>query len=164
MHSLFAQLEREFTHLVADLKGKDCLVLLTADHGLINSSEEKTLIINDYPELHDCLAQPLCGEPRVAYCYIKPDKKEFFKNQIKKHWSSYCDLYEKNELIDKGYFGFGEHSPDFLSRIGDFILMMKDNYVIKDYLDNETPFQQKAVHGGISKIEMLVPLVKVELK
>jgi hypothetical protein len=48
-----------------------------------------------------------------------------------------------------------------LDRIGDYILIMKGNYVIKDRLLGETMHFLKANHGGMSGKEMFVPLITV---
>jgi hypothetical protein len=39
------------------------------------------------------------------------------------------------------------------------VLLMRDNYVIKDYLLGEHPFTQVGVHGGLSADELDVPLI-----
>ena len=44
-------------------------------------------------------------------------------------------------------------------RTGDYVLVMKKSYIIKDFLPNEKTDFQKGNHGGLSEDEMLVPLI-----
>ena len=44
-------------------------------------------------------------------------------------------------------------------RVGDYTLLMKDRYVIKDWLPGEGRFMHVGVHGGLTREELYVPLV-----
>ena len=57
--ALLADLEREFVRFLDAIQGTDTLVLLTADHGHINSNAERTFLLNDYPEIQQHLRLPL---------------------------------------------------------------------------------------------------------
>ena len=50
----------------------------------------------------------------------------------KYRYGLYYNRNKSEELVEQGVFGIGEPHPSLLSRIGDYILIMKDNYVIKD--------------------------------
>ncbi|HZA28524.1 MAG TPA: hypothetical protein VE735_02825, partial [Gammaproteobacteria bacterium] len=65
------------------------------------------------------------------------------------------------ELIKGGYFGLGPPHPRLQERIGDYTLIMKDGYVIKDWLPGEERYRHIGVHGGMSAAEMYVPLIVV---
>ena len=43
--------------------------------------------------------------------------------------------------------------------IGDYVLIMKENYVLKDDLLNHKSHNHLGSHGGISKEELFVPLI-----
>jgi hypothetical protein len=43
--------------------------------------------------------------------------------------------------------------------VGEDVLVMKENYIIKDRLLTEKAFQQCGVHGGLSAQELYVPLI-----
>jgi hypothetical protein len=61
----------------------------------------------DHPELAKCLVMPLCGEPRVAYCYVCPDLRQQFERYVKKWLREYCEVYaidvQKNSFQNKFY-------------------------------------------------------------
>jgi hypothetical protein len=48
-------------------------------------------------------------------------------------------------------------------RIGDYVLLMKDRYIISDWLPVEKRYHHVGVHGGVSEAEMLVPVVLASL-
>lgn len=159
IESLFQKLDEKFEKLIQKLDKENYLLVLTADHGLIDTSEEKTIVLNDYPEIQSCLSQPLTGEPRVAYCYVKRGSEELFERLVNKCLSQYMKLIKSTTLQEQNLFGLGDTNPDFPNRIGNYVLLMKENYIIKDFLPDEKPFTQIGVHGGLSPEEMTVPLV-----
>ena len=53
-----------------------------------------------------------------------------------------------------------EPNPKLADRIGDYVLICKENYLIKDTLKNEEEkIPHPGHHGGVSKEEMLVSMV-----
>ena len=158
--ALFKTLDVGFERLIESLSGENFQLILTADHGLINASEENTILLNDYPAIRDCLAQPLCGEPRAAYCYVKPELQQQFENRVKQELGVFCDLYKVEELIEQHYFGLHQPSSLLSQRLGNYVLLMKNNFIIRDFLEDEKKFTQTGVHGGLSPEELLVPLAQ----
>jgi hypothetical protein len=68
-------------------------------------------------------------------------------------------VVESESLIEQGFFGRGEAHPELSSRVGDYTLLMKENYIIRHRLPFEQPYTQIGVHGGLSQAEMQVPLI-----
>jgi hypothetical protein len=66
-------------------------------------------------------------------------------------------LHASDRLISAGWFGPPPYHPRLASRVGDYTLVMKDNWTIKDWLPGEKRFAMLGVHGGISSSEMRVP-------
>jgi hypothetical protein len=59
-----------FGDLLRQLRGSNTWVLVTADHGFIDSPPRRVISLDDHPQLAALLLRPLCGERRVAYCYV----------------------------------------------------------------------------------------------
>jgi len=156
-------LDRSLRNLLKHLKGTDTVCLITADHGLIDTIPERNLTMAEFPDLKDMLILPLCGEPRVPYCYVKASRKDDFRDYVEKYLPHICKLYSREEIISQGFFGLKEENPKFRDRIGDFVLLMKENYVLHDWITGETPFQFIGYHGNLTPEEMYVPLVKIDL-
>ena len=158
----FTQLSTALDRMLKQSRGRRSLILVTADHGFIDTTPEKMITVNDHPRLQECLRLPLCGEPRTAYCYLHPDKQEQFCDYVNNEFTDQIELVNSHDLIEQGVFGLGEPHPDLFNRVGDVTLMMKDNYVVKDWLESEERFFHYGVHGGTSELEMFVPLVVLQ--
>jgi hypothetical protein len=159
----YHELTKELTSLVKSLENTETTLIITADHGLIDTEPSKIIEVKKHPELRETLVLPLCGEPRVAYCYVRPSKTTQFENYVKQNFSGMCDLFRSEELINKQYFGLFEPDCRLFDRVGDYVMIMRDNYVIKDFLLGEEEKIHIANHGGVSKEEMFVPLIVINV-
>ena len=155
----FNELDALYTQLLADLAGTDTLVIITADHGFVDVGSDNILQMEMHPELKDCLSVPLCGEQRLAYAYVRAEKRGTFEAYIHQYLTDAIGLYPSEELRDSNLFGLGEPHPELASRTGDYILVMKEGYAIKDTIPGEGPFEMAGYHGGLSSQEMYVPLI-----
>lgn len=158
----FEQLDAQVTSFLKAIEGSGTTVVITGDHGLIDSAPDKLIRLEDHPELTDALVLPLCGEPRVAFCYVHPHKQQQFESYVRDELGEYAMAVTSQELFDEGFFGVGEPNQRLLDRIGHYALIMKDRYVIKDWVLGERRYVHVGVHGGVSEEEMYVPLVIVE--
>jgi len=59
---------------------------------MVMGDEEWVMKTFDHPDLEKTLVLPLCGEPRVAYCYVHPDKTGQFERYVRNELSAqrYC--------------------------------------------------------------------------
>jgi hypothetical protein len=161
----FFELDLKIRKFIKYIEKTDSILIITSDHGFVNTPKEKIIRLENHPKLKECLYAPLSGEPRVVYCYVYPKKRLEFEKYIKRKFRKYCWIFKSRELVKKNFFGYGKLSPDLYSRIGDYTLIMKDDYIFKDrVLGEEGKHVKKGYHGGVSKDEMLVPLVIVEGK
>ena len=157
-----SELDHCFSEIVGQCHETGTLLIVCADHGQIDSHPQRRLSLDDHTELADCLAMPLTGEPRSAYCYLRPDKSECFDQYVNQHLAEQVELFRSDELIEQEWFGLGESNPQLKRRIGDRLLLMKEDYTLNDWLLQEQRYQLIGVHGGLSEDELLVPLVVVE--
>lgn len=145
--------------LLADIAGSDTRIIVTADHGFIDSPESRNIALDDHRELADMLALPLCGEQRVAWCYLKPGAAADFEACAAASLGDRAWVVPSPRLIADGWFGPGPAHAKLASRVGDYALVMNDNWTIKDWLPGEDRYRLRGHHGGISVDEMRVPLV-----
>lgn len=155
----FDEFDRAFEAFLEDIRGTRTLVILTADHGFIDTTANTVIELSAHPPLADALMLPLCGERRVAYCYLHPHKREQFVQYAEQALGAYLHVVDSRRLIADGYFGLGVPHPRLHERVGHYTLLMKYNYAIKDWIVGEQPFSQVGMHGGLSEEELFVPLV-----
>lgn len=157
--SHFRELDDAFEQLVDQLAGSDSTLLVSADHGFVDAPPEKRIDVADHPKLKDCLQVPLCGEPRLAYCYVRHDRRRQFESYVGNNLSGMARLYPSHELVESGLYGLGSAHPELASRTGDYTLVMQDRHVIIDGLPGDNPPQLVGYHGGLSSEEVYVPLI-----
>lgn len=153
-----AELDAGFARLLEGLAGSDTLVLLTADHGMIDAPRRVDL--SQHPQIAACLSHPLCGEPRVAFAYVRPEARAAFAERVREELGHCLSLVDSRVLLEDGWFGPGPAHPALAGRVGDFALFMHDGWMIFDRVPGEKrPPRMVAVHGGLSEAERRVSLV-----
>lgn len=158
VHDHFRDLDRKLERFLTSLPD-DVSVIVTADHGMIDTGESDSVWVDEHPELTDCLSMPLAGELRAAYCYVHPRCARKFERYVREELNHACTLHKSEDLVDEGYYGLKKQHPELLHRIGDYVLIMKENYVMKDYLADKLANHNIGNHGGTSREEMFVPLI-----
>ena len=126
---------------------------------MIDSIPERNIKAEDYPEFVDMLSMPLTWETRAAFCHVKVDRGEEFEKWVWEHFSEYCDCYKSKDLLDNWWFWTWEIHKGFLDRIWDYILVMKENYILVDSVLGQ---ERKPIlwnHWWISREEIDIPLL-----
>lgn len=159
----FKKLCMEFELFLKSIESeKNTTLIVTADHGHIQCEKSKIIDIAKHSKLEECLSIPICGENRFVYCYLKPSKEKQFVNYVKTSLKHACNIYKSEFLVKKGYFGQGKIHPKFLDRIGDYTIIMKDNYTIYHYHKGQkNKYFKVGDHGGLNKEELFVPLIVI---
>jgi arylsulfatase A-like enzyme len=158
-----AELDLAVEALRQALEGSGTLLVVTADHGFVDVPPERQLRLEDYPELASALALPLCGEPRTAYCYVRPHQARRFPERVAALLGDGVAVRESASLITDGWLGPGPTHPRLADRVGDWTLLMADGYALTDRLQGEKRHPMVGFHGGASDVERRVPLVAWEL-
>lgn len=161
-HRHLLELDKALAAFARANAGTGTLLLITADHGFVDSGPDYCIWLHDYPDLARTLALPLCGEPRAAYCYVHPHYRDDFIVDAGSELEGAMRVIPSSELIARGCFGLGEPHPALAGRVGDFVLLAQQAYSIKDLVKGERSYMQIGVHGGDSDAELYVPLVVAE--
>jgi hypothetical protein len=156
-------IDAAFAELLRRLAGTDTALIVSADHGFIDTPAAEALSLESYPELAGMLARPLSGEPRVAFCHVRPGLANAFMTQARHALGDYADVLPSTRLIEEGWFGPGVAHPQLAERVGDVALVMKRHATIKDWIDGEKRHVLIGNHGGTTEDEMLIPLVFARL-
>ncbi|WP_018413209.1 alkaline phosphatase family protein [Methyloversatilis thermotolerans] len=141
-------------------QGPPIQLVVTADHGFIDAAAERLLELENFPALIDCLDGPLSGERRAVFCHVKSGRRRDFERALG-DLSHACTPWPIDDLLAARRFGDGPVHPRLRSRLGDWLLEMKDDWTLRDTLPGERPFRLIGVHGGSSAAEMRVPLIEL---
>lgn len=133
---------------------EDTLIIVTADHGHIDTDY---VLLQNYPQICDCLVRLPSLEPRVLNFFIKKDKKEIFEKEFRKEFGDKFLLMPMEEAIEKNLFGTGKHHENFRAMLGDYLAIATDNLTI--YFTDE---RWVTMHGSLTEDEMLIPLIVFE--
>jgi predicted AlkP superfamily pyrophosphatase or phosphodiesterase len=153
----FASLDAGFARLAEIARQTGSRIVVTADHGFIDTDE--TIDLDDHPGLRDTLLLPLCGEPRVAYAYLRAGRVAQFEAYVRTHLAGRVDAIPSDAVVRQGWLGPGTPHPGLRDRLGDYVLIPRGRAILRDWLAGEVRYTHVGVHGGLSAEEMLVPLV-----
>ena len=139
----------------------DTLIIVTADHGSIDLKE---VYINEIKELDECLSFPPNIECRFTNFFIKKGKKTKFKELMNKYFKGKYIIYTKEEFLKTGLLGIGKPHKRIDEYFGDYIVVMTSDVSIRYTLTGEKNDIHLADHSGITKEEMIVPVITIECK
>jgi hypothetical protein len=152
--------ERLFLSRLSPELRRGTLVILTADHGQINTLKHSNNDLNHHPEFTDYLHLRPTGENRMAYLYLRPGKYEEMTNYLNRTWPAQFTLVDPATAVASGLFGPGQPHPRLLDRLGDVIAAARGS-AYWWWGDKENRLHGR--HGGLSPDEMLVPLLAARL-
>ncbi|MBT4647688.1 hypothetical protein HOC11_05465 [archaeon] len=155
------EIDHNLQNFIKRIKGTNSLIIIASDHGHINIPEKNYINTAKHPKLMECLTLPLSGGARYAYAYVRPSKTKQFEAYVKTKLKHCCVLKKSDELIKNNYFGLYKPHKKLYDRVGDYMLIMKENYALMQKLPNLEPSFKKSLHGGTSSEEMYVPLITI---
>jgi predicted AlkP superfamily pyrophosphatase or phosphodiesterase len=159
----FEALDTGFAQLLESARGSDSVVIVTADHGFIDTTPADTLDLDDHPDLRATLLLPLCGEPRMAYAYVRAGRERQFEEIVQGRFGERVWLMKSEEVLSRGWLGPGSAHPALQDRLGDYVLIPRGRTILRDWLKGEVRHTHIGVHGGLSAAEMTVPLIVARL-
>lgn len=164
VNDIFWDLDKRIKKLSKLVKGTNTKLIIVADHGFVDASKETEIWVENIKGMKECLTIPLAGEPRVRDCFVRPSKVKDFEEIVKTKLSKYCWCFKGEQLIKDNLYGLGEPNKKLIERVGDYVLIMKKNYILRDKLANHKKPKRfhKGKHGGVSDDEMIVPLILID--
>ena len=138
-------------------------VIISADHGCTKIKKEiklenkKWFWKDVWKNLKPCCGRKILpvGSPRDIFLHVKENKVNNVIETLKKKIGKYAEIYKTDYLIKEGLFG-EKVSRQFKKDIGNVTILPKEGIIITFYRDARF----KGFHGGLSKEEIFVPLVK----
>ena len=143
------------------LAGTDTLLLITADHGHMQT--HTPLNLAEIPGFYDTLATLPSGDARMVQCFVRPARVKKFLQLTQTApllGTSVCISHA--ELLRSGLLGPGKPHPALFNRLGDFTLFAAPGHAFL-YPPALSVYKKvkKGNHGGLSADELQVPLFVV---
>ena len=135
-------------------KLSDTLIIITADHGLVDIEPDV-----NYAELEKYLLHPLSFDDRSKSLFIKPEYMSVFEEEFHKLYGDRYLLLSRDEILAMNLYGYGERHEKVTEFIGDYVAISTDKYVLDTDVDID-----KAAHAGLCEDEMIVPLIIIDKK
>ncbi len=152
-------LDDQMARLAAALPAGTLLVI-TADHGMVDVPYISRLDIASRPELRRGIAL-LGGEPRLAQLYCR-DEAPAAVARIAARFADAVDgrawVFTRDEAIEAGWFG--PVDDRIVRRIGDVLVAARGDFALIDSATmHERALKLIGHHGSLTEAEQLVPLL-----
>jgi hypothetical protein len=157
----FDDLDGMLAGLARGLRGANAVLIVTADHGLVDVPARRRVLLTGVPGLPACLATLPSGDARAAACFVRPGREAAFKRIVRERLRRRCVLVPRQELLSAGLLGPGVPHRALEGRVGDYLLLARAGCAFESRVPWEPRTSKRAEHGGLSRSEMLVPLVVV---
>ena len=141
--------------------GPETLILVTADHGMVDIPEADRVDYSAYPDLVDGV-KLTAGEPRMVQLHLQDPADHEAKERLVAAWTrQFGDrawVLDRDELMESGYFG-AEVRPGVRKRIGDLIIAARGSLALYDLRrTRSTALSMVGQHGSWTDEERYVPL------
>jgi predicted AlkP superfamily pyrophosphatase or phosphodiesterase len=136
----------------------DTLVIITADHGQIDIEE---IELWKFDKIIETFKHNPSIEARATAFFIKEGMEEQFINEFNENFRENFILYKTEDLLSTMIFGEEAMHPKTKEFLGDYFAIAIDKFTFK--LSN-SKMVFKAQHAGLTKDEMLIPLIMISPK
>ena len=137
----------------------DTLVIISADHGHIDITEE--IYLNEIPEIDECLIMPISMEARAVSLFIKPGMEKVFEERFNQYFNDDFILIPKDKVLSSEFSKGKQHR-----KVMDFIELhcVRKTPKMLRYRTLVSPKRHiyKGHHAGLTEMEMMVPLIILE--
>lgn len=170
LETLDAEAEK-FASRLAERYGDQALLVMTADHGMVDVAEEDRLDITGEQELLAGVRHT-GGEPRFLHLYLERDGGSPASEPAADRLAHTVQAWERafgeqawvtsrDQVVEAGWFG--EHvDPRVLPRIGDVLVAVRGPLAIYHTArTGEEPLNMVGQHGSLTAAERQVPLLSL---
>ena len=131
-------------------------ILVVADHGMVDASPDHRIDVDETPELREGVAL-VGGEARFRHVYCRAGAVD----DVAATWAGVlgerADVLTRDEAYVRGWFG-ADTSP-VRPRVGDVVAACHGDHAI--LASEDFPYEARLIgmHGSLTPVEMLVPVL-----
>lgn len=150
---MLSTIDQEMSELNRELPD-DCVLLVTADHGMIDLPVDGRFDVDGEPELLDDVTL-LAGEARFRHLYTRSGTADQVADRWRRRFGDRVEVRTRDEAAD----WFGPLRPEVRGRIGDVLVAALDDFAV--FSSVEFPIENKMIgfHGSITEAEMKIPVL-----
>lgn len=154
IREILDKIEKDLKSLLVN---KDLTIVITADHGQIDISDDIVMDFEKYNKYFYALPGIDFG---TATYYIDKDSEEEFVSEFRKDFKDKMFLFKTEEFLENGIFGNTENSAYLKDSLGEYIsVCRKGYYLINSLKTDEYLGKIKGCHSGFAKEELTIPLI-----
>lgn len=145
-------------HMIRRRAPRGTLIVITADHGMIQADPDQRIDVAGHPELAQGVHM-VGGEPRAPMLYTDDDADP---EQVAQRWQEALgDLAQVRTRAQAANAGmFGQIDERVIPMLGDVIVHAAQRVTIVDSrTQNDKATRLPSVHGSLSMAEMDIPLI-----
>ena len=142
------------------------LVLLTADHGHVDTVPDEAIQFADHPDLLAMLRVTPAGERRAVYLHPKPGAMLEVVSYARERLREVAPVMLRDDAVALGLFGPGQLSERAAARIGEVLLFPRGRLQMiapTESQDGYPPKVFRGLHGGLTSDEAVVPLLALRV-
>jgi predicted AlkP superfamily pyrophosphatase or phosphodiesterase len=152
-------------------KVHDTLLIVTADHGQVEVNPKQTLYLNKHvPGIERYLQTNAkgqlivpAGSARDMFLHVQEAHIDEACAILEKQLKGRAEVYRTADLIAQHFFGLQEPSREFLSRVGNVVLLPYQHETTWWYEEGKFDMHFLGHHGGLTREEMEIPLLILPL-
>ena len=148
-------IDRMVEQLAAGLPD-DAVLLVTADHGMVDVPDHTRLDVGEEPGLTDGV-RLLTGEPRARYVHTEPGAADDVLATWRAVLGHRAWVVSRGEAIDRGVFG--DVDASVADRIGDVVVLARGSWAFTDIAAEPRSSLLAAYHGSLTSAELAIPLL-----
>jgi predicted AlkP superfamily pyrophosphatase or phosphodiesterase len=147
----------------------DCLLMLTADHGLVEVDPATTIYLNQqarFAGLEHLLKRNRRGELLVPagscrdmFLYTHDEVLDEACEWLSRELAGRAEVWRLDDLIDQGIFGPQPVSETFRARAGNLVILPYRGEAVWWYERGRFEQNYYGHHGGLTREEMEIPLL-----
>lgn len=152
-----------------DGRASDCLLLVTADHGLVEVDPATTIYLNQqerFAGLESLLKRNRLGELLVPagscrdmFLYVHDARLDEALEWLGDELAGRAEVWRTEDLIDRGLFGKSPVSETFRARAGNLVILPYRNEAVWWYERGRFEQNYYGHHGGLTREEVEIPLL-----
>ena len=152
-HETLLSIDADIAQLREELPA-DTVLIVTADHGMIDLPEDGRFDLDLVPELREGV-ELIAGEARLRHLYAVPGATDDVLARWREVMGKRAIVERREDLTD----WFGPIASEVRGRFGDVIVASLEDFAVFSSLDFPQEFQLRGFHGSVSETELAIPLL-----